>query len=188
MTFSRGDPTWRTDTISELAALGTDEGVGIGDLSDSTGVGESGLYECTGVAASTSTWVRRTNIPNVFDNIGAPEVTPSAAGSGGTAIGSIDLGFGTSSPPMGLFLVVDANTNPMGNTTFEFFADVGLTRTVYQALDKPLDTTVTHTDGTPFYLADLTGSLAASNLLHYRVTNNGSVASTYDIHLRATDG
>ena len=107
-----------------------------------------------------------------FDYRGTSKVTTASASSGGGVItGSINLGILKGS-------MWQLSVTAIGNTVdtdIEFFADSGLTESLYSETGKDCYSSA-FVDGVSWFVGDLTGGL-----IYYRLTNQGANASVYDL-------
>jgi len=108
---------------------------------------------------------------------GTEITTGSAAASGGTVSGSIDVGTNDGN-------IDKLRVTAIGNTvlsTIEFFTDAGLSDLLYRATNKDCYTTP-HDDRIAWPLSSWTATLT-NDLLYYKITNNGANPSTYTIEM-----
>lgn len=121
-----------------------------------------------------------------FDNRGAPITSPVAAASGGTADFDIPLGL-----PFGhaIWFRLESVAGSVGGK-IEIFADSSRTKQIYfgnlgrydsnnNFIPEPL-----LIEGTPWAAIADDGSNLESDTLYCRVTNDGTVASTYTMEMR----
>lgn len=98
-------------------------------------------------------------------------VTDSASSGGGTVVGSPIIGIDMGSMWR---LRVNANGNTV-DSTIQFFSDAGMTDELYLAANKDCYA-APYDDGGSWFVGMLT-----DGRIHYKITNDGANASTYDI-------
>ncbi len=101
MTVSRPSFPWETDVLSELEALGTNNGVAVDQAAIITEDDISGIYKCTVALASSSTWVF--NSSGVYVKVdGSTNITASQTFEGPIELASattwVNVGNGTGAP------------------------------------------------------------------------------------------
>jgi len=181
-------PTGHTGPQGTTGATGPAGTTGVTGPTGSTGAtgptgqtGATGATGSTGATGATGPTGPTGPSPLVAYIRGAMlELTASAASGGGTATGSIAMGFDYGQ-------VISLRVKANGNTVLsdiEFFTDAAMTDRIYMASAKNCYTAPYHRDGTAWSAFSMANNLESQNL-YYRITNNGANASTYDIELIA---
>jgi hypothetical protein len=117
-------------------------------------------------------------IQEIVDLRGAPVVTGTATGSGGT----VDFQINTTADYAAMqFLRVVTNTGTCADATIELFRNAGRTDQVYRAENK--DTSTQFTDRTPATLLGDDGSNLDGVAVYGRVTNNDALDATFAIEV-----
>lgn len=113
-----------------------------------------------------------------FSLTGSDKTVTQSAAISGSVTGSIDVGI---SYGIMMGLRVKANSETL-SSTIEFFADEAMSDRIYLASSKDCYTSG-HIDRTAWGIFSFTNTVLENSKLYYKITNNGSNASTYDIEV-----
>jgi hypothetical protein len=114
-----------------------------------------------------------------FDLYGDNKITTASCTAGTYVSGSIDLGVSTG-------IVERLRVKALSNTTnanIEFYANAGLSDRIYLAENK--NCYIGHIDSTPWAIGSMDSDLV-SDLMYYKVTNSGQLASVFTIEMRGS--